>query len=122
MRGTGLIAYSPTGIWSPGLVTRPTPSPAVISTSPVLSVKVTSEIISMPRVTSGSLYVGLITLALARVELRGFVSLISTFNSEFGANMVTTSGDLSIIVNNAATLAAVETLPVVIPDFSFEFL
>ncbi len=48
-------------------------------------------------------------------------SLISTINSEFGASIVTTSGVLSVIVNKAATLAAVATLPVVIPDFSFEF-
>ena len=48
-------------------------------------------------------------------------SLISTVNSDFGALILTTSGDLSVIVNKAATLAAVETLPVVIPDLSLEF-
>lgn len=48
-------------------------------------------------------------------------SLISTVNSDLGAFILTTSGDLSVIVNKAATLAAVETLPVVIPDFSLEF-
>jgi hypothetical protein len=89
---------------------------------PTSSVNVTSEIISIPLVTSGSLYVGLMTLALALLEPIIFVSLISTVNVELGAWIVTTSGDLSIMLNKAATLAAVETLPVVIPDFSFEFL
>ena len=63
----------------------------------------------------------MITLAAAVTLFIILVSLISTINSEFGAVIVTTSGDLSVIVNSAATLAAVETLPVVIPDFSFDF-
>ncbi len=75
----------------------------------------------MPLVTSGSLYVGLMTLADALSELIFSVFSISTVNSEFGAVIVTNSGVSPSIVSKAATLAAVETLPVVIPDFSFEF-
>lgn len=47
---------------------------------------------------------------------------ISTVNSALGASIFTISGASPIISSNAATLAAVATLPVVIPDFSFEFL
>ncbi len=61
------------------------------------------------------------TLAEAFSELTFLVFSISTVNSEFGAEIVTNSGVFPSMVNKAATLAAVETLPVVIPDFSFEF-
>ena len=120
--GTGFIAYSPTGIWSPDLVTFPTPSPAVISTLPASSVKVTSDLIRIPRVTSGSLYVGFLTVDIALFLLNNLLSSISTVSSSFGAVISITSGALSVMVSIAATLAAVATLPVVIPDFSSEFL
>ena len=50
------------------------------------------------------------------------LSSISTVSSSFGAVISITSGALSVMVSIAATLAAVATLPVVIPDFSSEFL
>jgi hypothetical protein len=51
-----------------------------------------------------------------------FVSFISTFTFVFGVVIVTTDTSLFFSLNKAARLAAVATLPVVIPDFSDELL
>lgn len=65
---------------------------------------------------------GFLTIADALLSFILCMFSISTVNSALGASIFTISGASPIISSNAATLAAVATLPVVIPDFSFEFL
>ena len=113
LRGTGLMAGSPTGIFSPGSVIVPTPSPATNRISPSLSKTSTREMISMPLVMSGSSPLSLMT-----PQLPSEWEMISgAYSFPPGTVSCTRSGHFpSFCHRQQASAAAAAQLPVVKPS------
>ncbi len=116
VRGTGLIAGSPTASGSPGFVTVPTPGPARNTTPLPGSPRVTVTRIRAPWVTSGSSPASLITPAVADSAPSSSVARANAGRWPFGNTIVTGSGNAPVSsAVYAAVVAAVAQAPVVQP-------
>src|SRR3954447_4929531 len=115
-RGIGLIAGSPTGRGSPGLVTVPTPGPARKVTPEPAGPCITVTETSAPWVTSGSSPASLTTPAPATPSVSDSVASANDGCLPWGRSIVTGSGNSPVSsAVYAAVVAAVAHAPVVHP-------
>ena len=119
LRGTGLIAGSPTGMARPARVTVPTPSPARKLTPAPGGPKVTATRTSARWVTSGSSPASLTIPAVARPSASSATANGKLGRSPRGRVMVTGSGKRPVSnASYAAWVAAVAHAPVLQPLLS----